>query len=214
MSLKRSLFIISCILVNIIDSESVVICDDCKFYGDTLEGYLVTEISKAEQTQMIIENLCPGASNVTSCATGIRNWWAAIADVMYPQFFNGQSVCFKLGVCPDKNATWGTAVELTDPNCSPCTDYMDNLAELLNIEQTTIDIMTFLSGAGFCGQTSDPVYCAEAINTSMPQIIPIISNNFSQRKVEYCCSMSDGQVCTDLCQAKPNITTRKTFHVK
>ena len=69
---------------------------------------------------------------------------------MYPTFFGGQTVCTKLGACPNKNDTETYAHAdpnpevYVDPNCDPCTSYIDGLVEVLSTEQTILDIIGFL----------------------------------------------------------------------
>ena len=47
------------------------------FLGAMLD-YLMSDASIAEQTEIIVANVCPGAEDPAGCEAGMRAWWSGI----------------------------------------------------------------------------------------------------------------------------------------
>ena len=44
-------------------------------FGTAMQGYLMSDDSVAEQTELLVAYLCPTADNPEECDTGIRFYW-------------------------------------------------------------------------------------------------------------------------------------------
>ena len=55
--------------------------------------------SIAVQIAVLTDTICPQLDDPAGCATGVEAHWNDIGSAMYPVFFEGESVCVKLGAC-------------------------------------------------------------------------------------------------------------------
>merc|ERR550539_855764 len=101
------------VLALISGSRADVTCDDCLTFGGAMLDYLMSDASIAEQTEIIVANVCPGAEDPAGCEAGMRAWWSGIAMAMYPVFLEPNDVCMQLGACAIKTLTG-------EPTCDEC----------------------------------------------------------------------------------------------
>merc|ERR1711909_251734 len=152
------------ILALISGSRADVTCDDCLTFGGAMLDYLMSDASIAEQTGIIVANVCPGAEDPAGCEAGMRAWWSGIAMAMYPVFLEPNDVCMQLGACAIKT--------------------------LIGSEEKIAEVIAFLDGDGFCGTSPDPATCVTAIDATMPYVMPVLAGVLSEGAAGYCCELS------------------------
>jgi len=150
--------------------------------------YLMSADSIAEQIEIIVANVCPGAEDPVGCEAGMRTWWEGIAMAMFPVFLEPNQVCMDLGACMIKSLTG-------EPTCEECTGNIAKVAALIGSEEKIAEVIAFLNGDGFCGASPDPATCVTAIEGTMPYVMPVLAAVLGEGAEGYCCDLSSIAVC-------------------
>merc|ERR1719402_1430355 len=126
-------------------------CDDCT----AVVGALAT----------ILAEVCPQAENPDECLEQLPAFWAKVAAVLWPGYYqpDAEWMCAQEGLC-------GPAVR--DINCEECFQGIQGSIDQLLSEPFINGIVEALSGDGFCGMEEDPELCA----TVIAQLIPLALN--------------------------------------
>jgi hypothetical protein len=72
-----------------------------------LAARLVSEESIADQVDIMVGGLCPGAPDVGMCTEGLPGFWTAIAMKLWPGYYNAD---------PDVSLTWSVTYFLIPSN--------------------------------------------------------------------------------------------------
>jgi len=162
-----------------------ITCEDCTIFGTNMQAYLMSAESIAEQIEIIVANVCPGATDPAGCESGIRENWEAIAMAMYPVFLNAEDLCMKLGACAQKSL-------VALPTCDECTGSVAAIADMISSEETINEVVAFLQGDGFCMGDAD---CSASAAAGMPLIMPVLAAVLTENAAQYCCEQSPSAVC-------------------
>ena len=62
--------------------------EDCVNVVSTIAGALTSEESVATQVEVLLAELCPTTEDPEGCVAGLPDFWAQIAAVLWPGYFN------------------------------------------------------------------------------------------------------------------------------
>jgi len=168
-----------------------VTCDDCLTFGTAMQGYLMSDASVAEQTELLVAVLCPGAEDPVSCDEGIRYFWSKFALAMYPVFLEANSVCGQVGAC--KKNSYRKTMEAT---CEDCTAGIGAISGIISNEAKIAEIITFLKGDGYCtGEGSMDENCVMVVEALLPYAMPTLAGVLVERQETLCCELSTEGLC-------------------
>merc|ERR1712168_578533 len=74
-------------------------CEECNTAAAGLLERLTSEESIAEQTGILISQVCPQADDAAACEAGLATWWSDMAMCLYPAFIGSGDACERLGLC-------------------------------------------------------------------------------------------------------------------
>merc|ERR1712223_1960295 len=92
-------------------------CEECNAAAAGLLARLTSPESIAEQTGILIPQVCPQAADAAACEAGLSQWWGDMANCLFPAFIGAGDACEQLGLCKVKSG-------LGDWTCDDCTDIM------------------------------------------------------------------------------------------
>merc|ERR1712203_800410 len=95
-------------------------CDECNAAAQGLLERLTSAESIAEQTGILISQVCPQAADAAACEAAFSQYWGDMAGCLYPAFIGASDACQRLGLCKVKSA-------LGDWTCDDCTAIMTSL---------------------------------------------------------------------------------------
>merc|ERR1711970_763491 len=126
---------------------------------------LTSEESIDNQVAILLAEVCPQAENPDECLEQLPAFWAKVAGVLWPGYYqpDAEWMCAQEGLC-------GAAVR--DINCEECFQGIQASIDQLLSEPFINGIVEALSGDGFCGMEEDPDLCA----TVIAQLIPLALN--------------------------------------
>merc|ERR1711874_472380 len=99
-------------------------CEECNAAAAGLLARLTSPESIAEQTGILISQVCPQAADAAACEAGLSQWWGDMANCLFPAFIPGTHPCELLGLCKVKSG-------LGDWTCDDCTDIMTRVAAFM-----------------------------------------------------------------------------------
>merc|ERR1711978_324899 len=105
-------------------------CDECNAAAAGLLERLTSAESIAEQTGILISQVCPQAADAAACEAGLSMWWSDMAMCLYPAFIGAGDACERLGLCKVKSV-------LGDWTCDDCTAIMTRVSDFM-VEPDTI----------------------------------------------------------------------------
>merc|ERR1712130_572754 len=86
-------------------------CSDCTAVVSTIGAYLSSEESIANQQAILVGGLCPGAEDPAECEAALPGFWAGIAAILWPGYWDPTAEW----MCADPVKACNTAVEGTCP---------------------------------------------------------------------------------------------------
>merc|ERR1712062_489300 len=92
-------------------------CDECNAAAQGLLARLTSAESIAEQTGILISQVCPQAADAGACEEALAAYWGDMAMCLYPAFIGASDACQRLGLCKVKSV-------LGDWTCDDCTAIM------------------------------------------------------------------------------------------
>merc|ERR1712083_1185789 len=114
-------------------------CEECNAAAAGLLARLTSADSIAEQTGILISQVCPQAADAAACEAGLSQWWGDMAMCLYPAFIGAGDACEQLGLCnfmqEPSTIEQGVAVLTGDCFCgaeghtAECPDLVNSLAE-------------------------------------------------------------------------------------
>merc|ERR1711874_663076 len=99
-------------------------CEECNAAAAGLLARLTSPESIAEQTGILISQVCPQAADAAACEAGLSQWWGDMANCLFPAFIGAGDACEQLGLCKVKSG-------LGDWTCDDCTDIMTRVAAFM-----------------------------------------------------------------------------------
>jgi len=164
-----------------------VTCDDCRGFGDALQGYLMSEASVTEQTELLASIGCPSVEDPDRCEELVRAYWKDLASAIYPEFLKPTEVCTKIGLCTRKSF-------LNTPNCEECKDTLTKVSAVIADFEQIQEIVEFLK-TQFCPSSVDSTECETSVELLIPAAMPILSALLTDRSAELCCKLSSTGLC-------------------
>ena len=66
-------------------------CEDCQAVVGTVATYLTSDVSLANQIDILLAEVCPTAEDPDECVDGLPEFWAKIAMIMWPGYWNADA---------------------------------------------------------------------------------------------------------------------------
>merc|ERR1711988_565511 len=104
-------------------------CEECNQAAAGLLARLTSAESIAEQTGILISQVCPQAADAAACEAALSQWWGDMANCLYPAFIGAGDACERLGLCKVKSF-------LGDWTCDDCTAIMTRVADFMQQPET------------------------------------------------------------------------------
>merc|ERR1712020_29793 len=119
-------------------------CDECNAAAQGLLERLTSAESIAEQTGILISQVCPQAADAAACEAALSEYWGDMAGCLYPAFIGTSDACQRLGLCKVKSV-------LGDWTCDDCTAIMTRVSDFMVEPDTIAQGTELLQGECFCG---------------------------------------------------------------
>merc|ERR1711874_71711 len=177
-------------LLSTVFATTEIGCEDCKALVSTLGKYLSSEESIARQVDILLAEVCPGASDPDACVEGLPEFWGDIAMGMWPAYYNPDEefMCMREGLC----GAHGSRDAMT---CDECLDGINASINQLLTEEFVSGFVAWLSGEEFCGRLEDPEMCANIIAELLPAALPALAKAFEPETAMGVCNMAVADTC-------------------
>merc|ERR1719266_3226057 len=78
-------------------------CTDCTAVVNFINARLMTEESIAAQSAVLVGGLCPTTEDPAACEADLPGFWAAIAPLVWPNYYdpNAEWMCVTLCAAPE-----------------------------------------------------------------------------------------------------------------
>merc|ERR1711951_46924 len=138
-------------------------CSDCTAVVSTIAARLSSEESIAAQQGILVGGLCPGAEDPAECEAALPGFWAGIAAILWPNYWDPTRMCGPICAAPED----------TVMTCDVCTMGIQSaIDELLAVE--TLDQIVFLiTNSGFCASMGDE-RCPAIVDVVIRQGLPML----------------------------------------
>merc|ERR1712055_480163 len=93
-------FIFSSVLLALAAADT---CSDCTVVVSTIAARLTSEESIASQQAILVGGLCPTAEDVAGCEANLPGFWAQIAAILWPGYWDPSAewMCAPLCAAPE-----------------------------------------------------------------------------------------------------------------
>merc|ERR1712059_96857 len=78
-------------------------CEECNAAAAGLLARMTSPESIAEQTGILISQVCPQAADAAACEAAFSQYWGDMAGCLYPAFIGASDACQRLGLCKVKS---------------------------------------------------------------------------------------------------------------
>ena len=78
-------------LLALANAISDATCEDCQAVVMTLSAYLTSQESVDRQVEILVAEVCPRSENADECVEQLPAFWAKIAMVLWPGYFNADA---------------------------------------------------------------------------------------------------------------------------
>jgi len=165
-------------------------CSDCTAVVTTIATYLTSEDSIARQVEVLLAEVCPGADDPDMCVAGLPDFWAKIAMMLWPGYYNPEEpwMCATEDIC----GAPGAKLAMT---CEECTNGIQGAIDQLLSEEFVTGIVEWLSGEEFCGMDEDPEMCANVIAELIPAALPALAAGFTVEGAQDICNQAVPDTC-------------------
>merc|ERR1712088_200993 len=138
-------------------------CEECNQAAAGLLTRLASAESIAEQTGILISQVCPQAAEPAACEAAFVQWWGDMANCLYPAFIGAGDACERLGLCKVKSflGDW-TAI-------------MTRVADFMQQPETIQQGVGILTGECFCGAEGHTDECAGLVATLAEPAMQVLS---------------------------------------
>merc|ERR1711993_201192 len=154
-------------------------CDECNAAAAGLLARLTSADSIAEQTGILISQVCPQAADAAACEAGLSQWWGDMAMCLYPAFIGAGDACEQLGLCKVKSV-------LGDWTCDDCTDIMTRVANFMKDPETIAQGVAVLTGECFCGAEGHTAERPDLVNSLAAPCMEVLSAVLMETTPELC----------------------------
>merc|ERR1712010_139304 len=139
-------------------------CTDCTAVVNFIAARLTTEESIAAQSAVLVGGLCPTTEDPAACEAGLPGFWAAIAVILWPGYYDPNAEWMCAPIC--------AAPEDTVMTCDDCKMGVQAGIDQMLAPETLDTIVEFLSG-DFCATTGED-RCPEFVDVIIRQGLPMI----------------------------------------
>merc|ERR1712107_770345 len=140
---------------------------------------LTSPESIAEQTGILISQVCPQAADAAVCEAGLSQWWGDMANCLFPAFIGAGDACEQLGLCKVKSV-------LGDWTCDDCTDIMTSVAAFMVKPETIEQGLAVLNGECFCGAEGHTAECPDLVASLAEPAMQVLSAVLMETTPELC----------------------------
>merc|ERR1719244_2571158 len=153
-------------------------CSDCTAVVITIANYLTSEDSIARQVEVLLAEVCPGADDPDMCVAGLPDFWAKIAMMLWPGYYNPEEpwMCATEDIC----GAPGAKLAMT---CEECTNGIQGAIDQLLSEE-------FVTGID-----EDPEMCANVIAELIPAALPALAAGFTVEGAQDICNQAVPDTC-------------------
>merc|ERR1719356_58973 len=139
-------------------------CSDCTAVVSTIAARLSSEESIAAQQGILVGGLCPGAEDPAECEAALPGFWAGIAAILWPGYWDPNAEWMCAPIC--------AAPEDTVMTCDDCKRGIQGAIDQLLAVETLDTIVDFLANGDFCAQNGDE-RCPAAVDGVIRQGLPM-----------------------------------------
>merc|ERR1711936_929628 len=154
-------------------------CEECNAAAAGLLARLTSPESIAEQTGILISQVCPQAADAAACEAGLSQWWGDMANCLFPAFIGAGDACEQLGLCKVKSG-------LGDWTCDDCTDIMTRVAAFMVKPETIEQGLAVLNGECFCGAEGHTAKCPDLVASLAEPAMQVLSAVLMETTPELC----------------------------
>merc|ERR1712212_501437 len=155
-------------------------CEECNAAAAGLLARLTSADSIAEQTGILISQVCPQAADAAACEAGLAQWWGDMAMGLYPAFIGAGDACEHLGLCKKERSLLG------DWTCDDCTDIMTRVADFMQEPSTIEQGVGVLPGECFCGAEGHTAECPALVHSLAEPCMQVLSAVLMETTPELC----------------------------
>ena len=139
-------------------------CDDCTAVVSSMSDYLTSEMSISNQIAILLAEVCPLDDNPEECLSALPEFWAKLAAVLWPGYYNPGAPWMCGELCVVKG--------IREINCDECLAGLVASFDQMLSEQAIASIIEGLSGDAFCG--SDNSVCQSVVAELIPLALPAL----------------------------------------
>merc|ERR1739844_800709 len=150
-------------------------CDECNVAAAGLLERLTSAESIAEQTGILISQVCPQAADAAACEAGLSMWWSVMAMCLYPAFIGAGDACERLDLCKVREWT-----------CDDCTSVMTRVANFMKEADTIAQGVGILQGECFCGAAGHTADCPDLVAGLAEPAMMVLSAVLMETTPELC----------------------------
>merc|ERR1711993_137875 len=154
-------------------------CDECNAAAQGLLARLTSPESIAEQTGILISQVCPQAAEPAAREAAFVQWWGDMANCLYPAFIGAGDACERLGLCKVKSV-------LGDWTCDDCTAIMTRVADFMKEADTIAQGVGILQGECFCGAAGHTPECPDLVAGPAEPAMMVLSAVLMETTPELC----------------------------
>merc|ERR1712180_90198 len=143
-------------------------CEECNAAAAGLLARLTSPESIADQTGILISQVCPQAADAAACEAGLS-----------PAFIGAGDACEQLGLCKVKSG-------LGDWTCDDCTDIMTRVAAFMVKPETIEQGLAVLNGECFCGAEGHTAECPDLVASLAEPAMQVLSAVLMETTPELC----------------------------
>merc|ERR1712078_734757 len=149
-------------------------CEECNAATAGLLARLTSPESIAEQTGILISQVCPQAADAAACEAGLSQWWGDMANCLFPAFIGAGDACEQLGLCKVKSVR------------GDCTDIMTRVAAFMVKPETIEQGLAVLNGECFCGAEGHTAECPDLVASLAEPAMQVLSAVLMETTPELC----------------------------
>merc|ERR1711872_1135179 len=139
LSSSMKVFFFSSVLLGLAIADS---CSDCTSVVNVLRARLTSEESIVQQGDILVGGICPSIEDPTDCEANLPGFWAGIATLLWPEYWNPEADWMCAPTC--------AAPEQTNMTCDDCKTGIHAAIDQL-LEEHTLDlIVDGLANGDFC----------------------------------------------------------------
>merc|ERR1719369_1358208 len=73
-------------------ASSEATCEDCKAVVTAIASFTTSKESIVNQIDILLAEVCPGAEDPEGCVEGLPGFWADIANILWPGYWDPEAV--------------------------------------------------------------------------------------------------------------------------